>query len=215
MLELLDKNKEWFFSGSGITIILTILTIVAAIVGYFVNRAKKSQASDAPKQTQSLSQSVTQNVFVGNRRTTGESEQSAEEVAPDRDLVMQKTRILFIDDQTDFPVVKIIRQAGWKNVAIKKDIVNFSTPEISAIDIFFVDIQGVGKALGFSDEGLGLAKALKNHFGKGKKVIIYSAEPRGETFHDAWSITDGRLRKNADPYEYLQLLYQLSGLANV
>ncbi|AMH42850.1 hypothetical protein AXG89_41745 (plasmid) [Burkholderia sp. PAMC 26561] len=128
---------------------------------------------------------------------------------------MQKTRILFIDDQTDFPVIKIIRQAGWKNVSIKKDIVNFSTPEIGAIDIFFVDIQGVGKALGFTDEGLGLAKALKSHFGKDKKVVIYSAEPRGETFHDAWGVTDGRLRKNADPYEYLQLLYQLSGLTNV
>ena len=136
MLELLDKNKEWIFSGVGITIILTTLTIVAAIVSYFFKKYKKSNTNNTPKQTQSVSQNVTQNVFVGERKATSGNEQSTEETAPDRDLVMQKTRILFVDDQTDFPVVKIIRQAGWKNVTIKKDIVNFSTPEISAIDIF-------------------------------------------------------------------------------
>ncbi|MEM5403791.1 hypothetical protein [Paraburkholderia unamae] len=215
MLELLEKNKEWFFSGAGITITLTTLTIVATIVAYFVNRSRKAEGNNIQQQTPSVSQNVTQNVYVGDREPIGGSKHTTAQAAPDRELVMQNTRILFVDDQTDFPVVKIIQKAGWKNVAIKKDIANFSTAEIRAIDVFFVDIQGVGKSLEFTDEGLGLAKALKNHFGKNKKVIIYSAEPRGETFHDAWGVTDGRLRKNAEPYEYLQLLDQLTGLTNV
>ena len=58
----------------------------------------------------------------------------------------------------------------------------------------------------------GLAKAIKTQFGDGKKVVIYSAEPRGDTFHDAWDMVDGRLLKTADPYQYLQMIDDLLGL---
>lgn len=216
MVDLLEKNKEWLFSGAGITILLTTLTIVGGVFAYLANRGRKSDGEGSQRQPVEVAQNVTQTVIVGGHGATDSSHAfpAATDTAPDRERVMQTTRILFIDDQTDFPVVKIIRQAGWKSVSIKKDIANFSTAEMKSVDIFFVDIQGVGGALGFSDEGLGLAKALKQHFGKNKKVIIYSAEPRGETFHDAWSVADGRLRKNAQPYEYLQLLDQLTGLSN-
>jgi hypothetical protein len=216
MVDLLEKNKEWLFSGAGITIVSTILTILGGVLAYLINRSRKSEGEAPYPQPTNMAQNVTQTVIVGSHETSGSPQTvpAGMEGEPDRERVMQTTRILFIDDQTDFPVLKIIRQAGWKNVSIKKDVANFSTAEMKNIDIFFVDIQGVGMALGFSDEGLGLAKALKQHFGKNKKVIIYSAEPRGESFHDAWSVADGRLRKNAQPYEYLQLLDQLTGLAN-
>lgn len=216
VVDLLEKNKEWLFSGAGITIVVTFLTIIGGVLAYLMKTNGKSERESSHPQPPSLAQNVTQTVILGSQGASGGPQTSLAETsaAPDRERVMLTTRILFIDDQTDFPVIKIIRQAGWKNVSIKKDVANFSTAEMKSVDIFFVDIQGVGKALGFSDEGLGLAKALKLHFGKNKKVIIYSAEPRGETFHDAWSATDGRLRKNAQPYEYLQMLDQLTGLAN-
>lgn len=67
-------------------------------------------------------------------------------------------------------------------------------------DIFFVDIQGVGKKLDFQDEGLGLANALKN-----KKVVIYSAENRGDRFHEA----DDSLPKNAEPFQFQQTIENL------
>ena len=44
-----------------------------------------------------------------------------------------------------------------------------------------------------------------------KKVVVYSAEPTGDRFHDALSQADARLRKNADPYQFQTLVEQLSG----
>jgi hypothetical protein len=198
-MDYILAHKDWIFSGIGVLAI----TLVLGVVKFFVI-SKKTEDNRPTSVNQSVS------INLGDKGL-GESK-SKDSNSHDRAYVMATARILFIDDQTDFPVVKVIQKAGWKNVSIKKDIVNFSTPEILAVDIFFVDIQGVGKALAFSDEGLGLAKALKTHFGKKKKVIIYSAEPRGETFHEAWSLADGRLRKDAQPYEYLQLLDQQLGI---
>lgn len=201
-MDYILANKDWIFSGIGIFALASLVTIIK-----FLTKPRKTK--DNP------TASVNQSVSINLSETKSQPLQSNSTGLPDRAYIMETARILFIDDQTDFPVVKVIQKAGWKNVSIKKDIVNFSTAEMALIDIFFVDIQGVGKALAFSDEGLGLAKALKTHFGKKKKVIIYSAEPRGETFHDAWSVVDGRLRKDAQPYEYLQLLDQQLGLENV
>lgn len=78
-------------------------------------------------------------------------------------------------------------------------------------DIFFVDIQGVGLKLGFRDEGLGLALALKEKY-PDKKLVIYSAEPRGERFHKALKKADETLEKNADPYQFQQLVENFTGL---
>lgn len=199
-MDYILDHKDWIFSGIGVF----ALSLMFAGIKFFAKPRETKNDSAVP-----INQSVYINLNEKNRKTLPDNR------LKDRAYVMATARILFIDDQTDFPVVKVIQKAGWKNVLIKKDIVNFSTAEMASIDVFFVDIQGVGKALAFSDEGLGLAKALKTHFGKEKKVIIYSAEPRGETFHDAWSVVDGRLRKDAQPYEYLQLLDQQLGLENV
>jgi len=72
-------------------------------------------------------------------------------------------------------------------------------------DILFIDIQGVGKAMKFADEGLGLASAIKNKFPK-KKLIIYSAQTTGERFHEALKKADYSLPKNAEPYEFIRLV---------
>jgi hypothetical protein len=83
---------------------------------------------------------------------------------------------------------------------------------VAEADIFFVDIQGVGVRLGFKDEGLGLAGALKDKYPE-KKLVIYSAEPRGERFHTAFRKADGALEKNADPYEFQQLVEEFAGIS--
>lgn len=75
-------------------------------------------------------------------------------------------------------------------------------------DIFFVDIQGVGKKLDFQDEGLGLANALKNKY-PNKKVVIYSAENRGDRFHEALKKADDSLPKNAEPFQFQQTIENL------
>jgi hypothetical protein len=120
------------------------------------------------------------------------------------------TRILFVDDDTKFKVVKIVKAAGWPNVSIKKDIRDLDSLDVREADVLFIDIQGVGCALSFGDEGLGLALAIKQKYPE-KKVVIYSAQTAGDRFHKALKKADGSLAKNADPYEFIALLHELTG----
>ncbi len=120
-----------------------------------------------------------------------------------------KTRILFIDDDTKFKVVKILTKSGWINTSIIKDANTLDEPSIIDAHILFVDVQGVGVAMGFDSEGLGLALALKEKY-RAKKIIIYSAETNGNRFHEALRKADSFLPKNADPYEFQKLVEELS-----
>lgn len=117
----------------------------------------------------------------------------------------QLIRILFIDDDLKFKVVNILKKAGWIHTKTVKDIDSTDCDDAQEADIFFVDIQGVGIAMGFRDEGLGLALALKKKY-PNKKVVIYSAEQAGTRFHPAFNAVDYQLSKDADPYEFQNLV---------
>jgi thioesterase domain-containing protein len=107
---------------------------------------------------------------------------------------MANTRILFVDDDTKFKVVNILKTAGWEHTTITKDIACLTDPIVTQTDIFFIDINGVGKKLGFRDEGLGLAYAIKDRY-PSKRVIIYSADQKAEWHHDAWKVIDTHIRE--------------------
>ena len=198
-MEWLFENKDWVFSGVGVA-------VVAGAITFFKNLRRATPVEVA--RAQNIHQTTTVTVNQGAPQVAS----ARSPVFTNKVVAMETARILFVDDQTDFPLIKILRKAGWKNVRLVKDIPTFNSPEVVSSSIVFVDIQGVGRALGFKDEGLGLAKAIKTQFGDGKKVVIYSAEPRGDTFHDAWDMVDGRLLKTADPYQYLQMIDDLLGL---
>jgi len=111
-------------------------------------------------------------------------------------------KILFIDDKA-FPVVEILKTAGWLKTSRIKDVDNLEQMEVKEAHIMIVDIQGVGKKLKFKDEGLGLIIALKERY-PNKKVIVYSAEDQGkiQAFHPGIDAADKRLSKHADPYQF-------------
>jgi hypothetical protein len=119
------------------------------------------------------------------------------------------TKIVFIDDDTKFRVVKMFKASGWLNTKAIKDLKNIDDILIRDADILFVDIQGVGKALNCKEEGLGLALSLKQKYSQ-KKVVIYSAENTGDRFHEALRKADYFLAKNAEPLEFLSLVEQFS-----
>lgn len=125
---------------------------------------------------------------------------------PNRSIedIKQICRILFVDDRK-FSVVDILAKSGWVNTKITKDVTSLDDTEIKDAHILFVDIQGVGKALQFKDEGLGLISALKDKY-PNKKVVVYSSESAGDRFHQGLSKADARLSKNADPYEFQTLV---------
>ncbi len=118
-------------------------------------------------------------------------------------------RILIVDDDTRFRVAKILQTSGWVHTKLVKDIESMESPMLKDANIVFVDIQGVGKVLGFQEEGLGLAKAIKDKYPH-KKLVIYSAETKGDRFHSALRDADSFLNKNADPYEFEQLVETFS-----
>ena len=190
MFTYILENKEWIFSGIGISVI--------GLMFYFLKS----------KQKNSTAINENSNSVIVNINNTQENNQNKQ----DRDDCLielkKKTKILFIDDDNKFKVVSILKNSGWVNTKIIKDINNIDSDEVRTTDIFFVDIQGVGKKLEFQDEGLGLANALKNKY-PNKKVVIYSAENRGDRFHEALKKADDSLPKNAEPFQFQQTIENL------
>lgn len=118
------------------------------------------------------------------------------------DEIKSICKVLFIDDKV-FPVIDILKTAGWSKTSRIKDVDNLEQMEVKEAHILIVDIQGVGKKLKFKDEGLGLIIALKERY-PNKKVIVYSAEDQGKikAFHPGIDAADKRLSKHADPYQF-------------
>jgi hypothetical protein len=183
--------SDWLISNKEITaaILIVFATIIAAIIGFI----KKDSSQNASTNT------------INNNINLSQSEKQKSQASS---INKDTARILFVDDDTSFQVVKILRKAGWQNVKAIKDVTSLDSQTVVETDIFFVDIQGVGKALKFNDEGLGLALALKNKYPH-KKLVIYSAEPRGDRFHQAFRVADDFLSKTAEPYEFQQVVDNL------
>lgn len=126
------------------------------------------------------------------------------------DSKKNKISILFIDDDKNFNIVKILKDSGWKNTKTIVDVKTLDDQNIKNAEIIFVDINGVGKLLSLPNEGLDLALMIKQKYNNEKKVIIYSANTMNDIFHDAWNLADSRLVKNALPYQFQNLVEKYS-----
>ena len=154
------------------------------------------------------------NVNLGNRESKNQSnENDSEKKSENRealiDSLKSKIKILFIDDDKKFNIVKIFKDSKWKNTNSTTDIKSVDEPKVKEADIIFVDINGVGKLLVCKDEGLDIALMLKQKY-PNKKIIIYSANKDNDNFHKAWDLCDFKLEKNALSYQYLSLVEQYS-----
>ena len=131
------------------------------------------------------------------------------DASDDSRLLQNKTpTILFVDDK-NFKIVNSLRDNGWPNTRRIVDVKNLKSPEVACADILFIDIEGVGRALNFEDQGLGLALAVKKAYPQ-KKIVIYSANAHGNMFHPALNTVDATLPKNASNYQFQQLVEQFS-----
>lgn len=121
------------------------------------------------------------------------------------------TKILFIDDQSFGVVQQLKEKDGWQNVCRIRDVDSLSQTEIRDAHIVFVDIQGVGKKMGFEDEGMGVIQALRETYPE-KKIIMYSAESKGkvDALHPSGNLVDYRLRKTAKRYEFESVIEQFA-----
>jgi hypothetical protein len=196
-MEIITNNYEWIFSGVGVLIIGYIIT-------FFLPH--KNQKQDIPiiNTPSTNTNSFVVNNIMGN---TNQIDKSSTENTDDR--LKGKTKILFIDDNhTEYKMVSILKKSGWINTKSVKDVIDLDDPKVNEADIIFVDINGVGTTM-FQDQGLGLASALKKKYDS-KKIILYSAEITGDRFHRALREVDGCLSKNAEPYQFINLIEEFA-----
>ena len=194
---LLD-NKEWLFSGVGIV-------IFSLIYKFLVRNPQTTMPERA-------SANNTNTIAINIGDSDHESGEKAENDRTDHKTLEEyknETRILFVDDDARFKVAKILAGSGWVHTKLIKDCKTLDEHDVLEAQILFIDVQGVGVAMGFSDEGLGLALAIKEKYPT-KKVIIYSAETNGDRFHEALRKADSFLPKNADPYEFQRIVEEFT-----
>ncbi len=178
-MELVMENLEWVFGGIGVPALIFLFKFI---------KPKKVTADE------------------GIALTKGVIQEQAHDKGREKDEFSKiQTRILFVDDKhTDFKMVSILKRSGWINTKSVKDITDLDDPKLIEAEIVFVDINGVGLTL-FQDQGLGLASALKKKY-PNKKIVLYSAETTGDRFHRALREVDDCLYKDAEPYQFINLI---------
>lgn len=206
----LSDNKDWIFSGIGVT----------GCAGIFAFLKRKVNTDENGKKLNQLSVNITNtnNSNSGSVSNSPEKSENSsliqkEDQIKDEKYYKNNTHILIVDDETKFKLPKILKGAGWVHSKLIKDIDNLDHPDVKEADILFVDVQGVGVELGFKDEGLGLVEALKEKYPT-KKVVIYSVVSEGNRFHNAFTVCDAALSKNADPYQFQRVVEKFTFIGN-
>lgn len=163
-------------------------------------RSENAQVGNPSTASNTANQSVTVN--VANSVTPKITQPVSQSLVSNDVIELKRTsQILFIDDDRGFKIVGILKKMGWENTKLITDISSLEQYQLLSADVVFVDIQGVGRAMQYSDEGLGLALAIKRRYPE-KKVIIYSAEEKGARFHEALQEADYSLSKTAEPIRF-------------
>lgn len=192
--------------------IAALIAIGGAAAAWLVRGGRKSISDTPPSNNTNTSTNTTNQSVVITLESNALKTEAAAPTKPDEanDVAeLKRTKqLLFIDDDKGFKIVGILKRMGWENTKLVTDINSLEQPALLIADVVFVDIQGVGKAMHYSDEGLGLALAIKNRHPK-KKVIIYSAEEKGARFHQALQEADYSLAKTAEPIRFEETIVRV------
>ena len=129
------------------------------------------------------------------------------ETEPSVDQIKNELKVIFVDDKK-FNVVDLLRKSGWKQVSYKRDVLDLDAVEVREAHVFFLDINGVGMAMGFHNQGMGLCGALKRKYGESKRVVLYSGETSGDIFDSDARLADDTLKKDSDLYQFTALMEQ-------
>lgn len=218
---LLESGQStfWVFNWYYITAVtLSSIGVIFGIKNYF----KKSKTNEKSENTTPLnieshinpiiSPVNNINVNLGKMENNNVVENKSKDESANREAKIEslksKVKILFIDDDTKFNIVKILKESKWKHTKSVVDIKSLDIPVVKDADIFFVDVNGVGKLLNCEHEGLDLALMLKQKY-PNKRIVIYSAN-KNNNFHPAWDQCDFKLEKNALIYQFQSLVEQYS-----
>ena len=193
-MDWIIENKDWIFSGIGVTILVTF---------YKIFFSKKYNADLITNKITKSGNNISNSSNTNNIQINIPHEQKKEFLVNSK-FSKENIQILFIDDQ-EFKTVENLITAGWQNTKTINDVTNMDCIDVKNANIIFVDINGVGGVLFPKDQGLGLAEALKRKYPE-KYIVLYSAQEKGDRFHRALKVVDTTLSKNAEPYEFINII---------
>lgn len=186
MINWIIQNKEWLFSGLGLSIL--------ASMKWILNLFTKNRNSDERAECNVINQTINIDptcVAEKNDINNGPIKKSKSTVI-----------ILFIDDNK-VSFIQAMKKAGYSIIRFLKDCNNIQCQQVVDADIIFVDVNGVAMSLFPKEQGFGLAKAIKEQY-PNKCVVLYSAEP--QYFNKDYNILDSVLPKNSEPYEFTKII---------
>lgn len=194
-----------------ITFIVTFALIFSIYITISVNKKKSQQSGNRVEGSSNnqLNGDGNTNITVGSITNQfvhmPQEEQLKRELSVDQ--IKNELKVVFVDDKK-FNIVDLLRKSGWKQVCNKKDILDLDAPEIREAHVFFLDINGVGVAMGFRNQGMGLCGAIKRKYGNKKRVVLYSGETDGNIFDSDAKMADDTLVKDSDLYQFTSLMEQ-------
>lgn len=199
-----------------------ITVLIAGVIGllYTIRDFTKNGSPDEPQnvfpsvnQSQVTTFSPTFNI---NQETPSQKNQSETSIDSQTlkkndiiEIMKPKMKILFVDDDPGFNIVKILKESGWANTSTMKDLKSIDISQVKHAHVLFIDNHGVGKLLNCESEGLDLVKMIKEKYPE-KVVVIYSGDTQGNMFHEAIGLANYRLIKNALPYEFQKIIENTS-----
>lgn len=190
IVDWISANYIWFLSGIGVTIV--------SFMFKFISKFFRSLFSASDPKTNS--NVINQNITIGD--VSGSKPQSSNENAIQPTRSKSSIPILFIDDQK-VSFIPVIKKSGYSSIKYLKDCDQIDCNQVLESEVIFVDINGVGKNLFPTDQGLGLAVAIKKKFPH-KCIVLYSAEQH--YLKNEFRILDGILPKNSETYEFVKII---------
>lgn len=200
-----------------VSLVAGAIAIGGAVAGafYYKRRNENDEVSlnqnpMPPAENNSSSTGNTQNltVNVGTVQPSGSSLPALQPSSLPVAEMKKNTKVLFVDDDQDFKIVGVLRKMGWKDTKLIVDVASLEQKALADAHVVFVDIQGVGRLMEYTDEGLGLVLAIKRRY-PDKKVVIYSAVEVGERFHPALQEADYSLPKTAEPIRFEETIVRV------
>lgn len=194
------------------TLLISMIMVVAIVIviPVYINVTKKKQGRnkvEGNRNTQVTGENNTTNVTNINTQNNYSTPVAGVKKEPTADDVKARIKILFVDDKNDFPIIGMLRNNGYQ-VEYLDDIVDFEAKQVKYADIIFLDINGVGVAMKFKNQGMGLCGALRDYFGTTKKLILYSGETEGSIFDKDAKKADATLPKDSDLYQFTSYITQ-------
>ena len=190
--------------------ILIIIVVVVFIFIITINIKKSQQKRNKVygSSNNQLNGDGNTNITVGtinNQLILPQKEQSKQELSIDQ--IKSELKVIFVDDKK-FNIVNLLKKNGWKQISYKNDILDLDDPEIREAHVIFLDINGVGIAMNFQNQGMGLCGAIKRKYGNKKRVVLYSGETDGSIFDSDAKMADDTLVKDSDYYQFISLMEQ-------